>query len=234
MTHLKQLRALTLQVILSLIFLNTQISFAQNQSKWNEGPYVGVSLVFNKIKQGDASYINEGDTTTVINYNSDRERSKGIKIGYNKMISDSFFVGPEFFYSGEKNLDFNDSNALGVIDNIQFLNNYNVGLKAGYAVSSDIAYVIGYGKSYQKVETSFVFDIVPPENRGNKISNLQGIYRNFGILFNLGSGYNLEFLHQINSIDAQIHKDAVPMQRVFYDITIRDVKSTSVTISKYF
>ena len=105
-------------------------------------------------------------------------------------------------------------------------------MRAGYAVSSDIAYVVGYGKSYQKVETSFVdsatnFDI--------KTDDLQGIYRNFGILFNLGSGYNLEFLYQINSIDSQIHKNIINTPaRTAHDITIKDVKSTSVTISKFF
>ena len=229
MKLIKQSKLLTFQVIISLIFLNTQISFAQNLNKWSEGPYGGVSLVFNKIKQGDASYINEGSPTS-IDYDSDRERSKGIKIGYNKMISDSFFVGPEFFYSGEKTLDFNDSNNGGVIDNIRFKNNYNIGLRAGYAVSSDIAYVIGYGKSYQKVETSQITDGTDVDIKNN---NLHGIYRNFGILFNLGSGYNLEFSYQINSVDSNIHKDAVDGRNA-HDITIKDVKSTSVTISKFF
>ena len=229
MKLIKQLKLLTIQVIVSLIFLNTQISLAQNSNKWSEGPYVGVSLVFNNIEMGDASYINGGDTT-VINYDSDREKSKGIKIGYNKMISDSFFVGPEFFYSGEKTLDFNDSANGGVIDNIRFKNNYNIGLRAGYAVSSDIAYVIGYGKSYQKVETSQITGGTDVDIKNN---NLQGIYRNFGILFNLGSGYNLEFSYQINSVDSNIHKDTAE-GRAAYDITIKDVKSTSVTISKFF
>jgi hypothetical protein len=229
MKLIKQLKLLTIQVIVSLIFLNTQISLAQNSNKWSEGPYVGVSLVFNNIEMGDASYINGGDTT-VLNYDSDREKSKGIKIGYNKMISDSFFVGPEFFYSGEKTLDFNDSANGGVIDNIRFKNNYNIGLRAGYAVSSDIAYVIGYGKSYQKVETSQITGGTDVDIKNN---NLQGIYRNFGILFNLGSGYNLELSYQINSVDSNIHKDAVD-GRVAHDITIKDVKSTSVTISKFF
>ena len=229
MKLIKQLKLLTIQVIVSLIFLNTQISLAQNSNKWSEGPYAGISLVFNKIKQGDASYINVGDTE-VLNYDSDREKSKGIKIGYNKMISDSFFVGPEFFYSGEKSLDFNDSNNGGVTDNIRFKNNYNIGLRAGYAVSSDIAYVIGYGKSYQKVETSQINGGTDVDIKNN---NLQGIYRNFGILFNLGSGYNLEFSYQINSVDSNIHKDAVDGRNA-HDITIKDVKSTSVTISKFF
>jgi len=182
MKLIKQSKLLIIQVVVSLIFLNTQISFAQNLNKWSEGPYGGVSLVFNKIEKGDASYINSG-SSSIIEYSSDRERSKGIKIGYNKMLTDNIFLGPEFFYSGEKSLDFNDSANGGVIDNIRFKNNYNIGLRAGYAVSSDIAYVIGYGKSYQKVETSFVSGGVDEDIKNN---NLHGFYRNFGILFNLG------------------------------------------------
>ena len=229
MKLIKHSKLLTFHAILSLIILNTQTSFAQNLNKWSEGPYGGVSLVFNKIKQGDASYINDGNTTS-FNYDSDRERSKGIKIGYNKMISDSFFVGPELFYSGEKSLDFNDSANGGVIDNIRFKNNYNIGLRAGYAVSSDIAYVIGYGKSYQKVETSMSGEA----DAAIKNNNLHGFYRNFGILFNLGSGYNLEFSHQINSIDSNIYKVESDGGRSAHNITIKDVESTSVTISKFF
>ena len=39
----KQLKLLIIQVVGSLIFLNTQISFAQNKINW-EGPYVGVGI----------------------------------------------------------------------------------------------------------------------------------------------------------------------------------------------
>jgi len=53
-----QLRILTLQAIISLFFLNTSISFAQNINKWNEGAYLGVSLIFNTVKDGYASYVN--------------------------------------------------------------------------------------------------------------------------------------------------------------------------------
>ena len=230
MKLIKQLKLLTIQVIVSLIFLNTQISLAQNSNKWSEGPYVGISLVFNSIEQGDANYINTGQTDA-LDYSSDREKSKGIKIGYNKMLTDSIFIGPEFFYSGEKSLDFNDSANGGIIDNIRFKRNYNVGLKAGYAVSNQIAYIIGYGKSYQNVETSHVNEGGADTN--NQIDNLSGKYRNYGIMFNLGSGYNLEFLTQRNSFDSNINKAATG-DRLGYDIKIKDVKTNSLTISKFF
>ena len=229
MRFIKQLKLLTFHIILFSFFF-IQNSFSKDLDKWNDGPYVGLTLVFNSIEKGDAHYFNTGDATKV-DYDQDREKSKGIKIGYNKMLTDSIFVGPEFFYSAEKSLDFNDSNQLGVIDNIRFKNNYNVGLKAGYAVSNQIAYIIGYGKSYQKVETSHV---VGGADTNHQIDNLSGKYRNYGIMFNLGSGYNLEFLIQRNSFDSNISKAISVDGRNAHDIKIKDVKTNSLTISKFF
>ena len=229
MRFIKQLKLLTFHIILFSFFF-IQNSFSKDLDKWNDGPYVGLTLVFNSIEQGDANYINT-DQTNIFNYDSDREKSKGIKIGYNKMLTDSIFIGPEFFYSGEKSLDFNDSANGGVIDNIRFKRNYNVGLKAGYAVSNQIAYIIGYGKSYQRVETSHVNDAGADTNL--QIDNLNGKYRNYGIMFNLGSGYNLEFLIQRNSFDSNINK-AATADRFGYNIKIKDVKTNSLTINKLF
>ena len=229
MRFITQLKLLTFHIIL-FSFFYIQNSFSKDLDKWNDGAYVGLSLVFNSIKEGDANYINKTGQTQVFNYDSDREKSKGIKIGYNKMLTDSIFIGPEFFYSGEKSLDFNDSANGGVIDNIRFKRNYNFGLKAGYAVSNQIAYVIGFGKSYQKVETSHVRE---GADTNHQIDNLSGKYRNYGIMFNLGSGYNLEFLIQRNSFDSNISKAAVD-GRGGHDIKIKDVKTNSLTINKLF
>ena len=98
MKLMNQLKLLTFHIIL-FSFFYIQNSFSKDLDKWNDGAYVGLSLVFNSIKKGDANYINTGKTE-VFNYDSDREKSKGIKIGYNKMLTDSIFIGPEFFYSG--------------------------------------------------------------------------------------------------------------------------------------
>jgi hypothetical protein len=232
MRFIKQLKLLTFHIILFSFFF-IQNSFSKDLDKWNDGPYVGLTLVFNSIEQGDANYINTADQTNIFNYDSDREKSKGIKIGYNKMLTDSIFIGPEFFYSGEKSLDFNDSANGGVIDNIRFKRNYNVGLKAGYAVSNQIAYIIGYGKSYQRVETSHV-NTLSGADTNHQIDNLSGKYRNYGIMFNLGSGYNLEFLIQRNSFDSNISKAISVDGRNAHDIKIKDVKTNSLTISKFF
>jgi len=235
MKFTKNFLSLTFQVILSLIFLNTSISFAQNINKWNEGAYLGVSLIFNTVKDGDASYVNTDPSIPGQTYDGDREISKGLKIGYNKMITNNIFVGPEFSYSTEKSLDFNDSSKGGVTDTVRFKGGYNVGLKAGYAVSNDIAYVVGIGRSYQTVETSSIDNDTGMDTNIKK-TDLYGFYREFGMLFNLGSGYNLGLLYQINSINSSpIHKDSAPDgARIPYDITINKTKNTSITISKFF
>ena len=216
-------------ILLSVIFLNSQISFAQDSNKWNEGTYIGASLIFNSINNGDASYYNGNSSSTVYNYNRDREKSKGIKIGYNKLITNNIFAGPEFFYSKEKSLDFNDEGNGGITDTIRFMNNYNIGLRGGYIINKDIALVLGVGFSNQEIETSHVSSGVDFDKQ---LDNLQGKYRNLGLLFNLGNSYNLEISHQINSIDESISKDV--NNRSAHTITIDKVKSSSITISKFF
>ena len=231
MKRIRQLRVLTFQVIISLFFLNTQISFAQNLNKWSEGPYVGISLVFNSIKQGDSFNTNG---TTDRPYDSDREMSKGIKVGYNKMLTNNIFVGPEFFYSNEKKLYSEEPEQSD--DKITFKNNYTIGLKAGYAMdNNNIAYVFGLGKAFQKVQTSYSDDDPEDNNGGDvQINNLKGSYINFGILFNLGNGYNLEFLSQKNKFDDTFNKPNTPSDRTTHDITVKETKSHSITINKFF
>jgi len=217
-------------ILLSVIFLNSQISFAQDSNKWNEGTYIGASLIFNSIKNGDASYYNNNSSSTVYNYNPDKEKSKGIKIGYNKLLTNNIFAGPEFFYSKEKSLDFNDEGNGGITDTVRFMNNYNIGLRGGYIINKDIALVLGVGFSNQEIETSYVSSGVDLDK---ELNNLQGKYRNLGLLFNLGNSYNLEISHQINSIDESISKDTTS-DRSAHTITIDKIKSTSITLSKFF
>ena len=225
---IKQLNFIRI-ILLSVIFLNSQISFAQDSNKWNEGTYLGASLIFNSIKNGDARYYNNNSSSTFYNYNRDREKSKGIKIGYNNLITNNIFAGPEFFYSKEKSLDFNDLGNGGITDTIRFMNNYNIGLRGGYIINKDIALVLGVGFSNQEIETSYVSSGVDLDK---ELNNLQGKYRNLGLLFNLGNSYNLEISHQINSIDESISKDE--NNRSAHTITIDKVKSSSITISKFF
>ena len=225
---IKQLNFIRI-ILLSVIFLNSQISFAQDANKWNEGTYLGTSLIFNSIENGDA-YYNNVNSSVVYNYDSDNERSKGIKIGHTKSLTNNIFAGPEFFYSKEKSLDFNDNSNGGVIDTIRFLENYNIGLRGGYIINKDIALVLGVGFSNQEVETS---SITSGADVDRQLNTLRGKYRNLGLLFNLGSSFNLEISRQINSFDESISKDS-RSGRHAHTITIDKTKSTSITISKFF
>jgi len=225
---IKQLNFIRI-IFLSVIFINAQNTYAQDTSTWNEGPYLGASLIFNTINEGDAYYDN--NSSTVYHYERDRKESKGIKIGYNKLLKNSFFVGPEFSYSGKKTLEVSDGVNGGVTDNLRFIDNYNIGLRGGYILNEDFAIVLGYGLSNQKIETSYVGD--DGADKDIELKDYQGKYHSFGILFNLDNSYNLEISHQINSISSTIKKDEDP-SRSAHNIEIEKIKSTSLTISKFF
>jgi opacity protein-like surface antigen len=97
MKFIKQLKLLTFQVIVSLIFLNTQISFAQNKINW-EGPYVGVGI--QSLNGGVNGNYN--DTGAIHSRDIDGE-SMEFHIGYNKDLTqygvNNYIVGVELSYS---------------------------------------------------------------------------------------------------------------------------------------
>ena len=97
MKFIKQLKLLTFQVVVSLIFLNTQISFAQNKINW-EGPYVGVGI--QSLNGGvNGNYNNTG---AIHSRDIDGE-SMEFHIGYNKDLTqygvNNYIVGVELSYS---------------------------------------------------------------------------------------------------------------------------------------
>lgn len=97
MRFIKQLKLLTLQVILSLIFLNTEISFAQNKINW-EGSYVGVGI--QSLNGGvNGNYAPEGS----IHSRDIDGKSMEFHIGYNKDLTqygfNNYIAGVELSYS---------------------------------------------------------------------------------------------------------------------------------------
>lgn len=97
MKLIKQLKLSTLQVILSLIFLNTEISFAQNKINW-EGSYVGVGI--QSLNGGvNGNYANGDD---IHSRDIDGE-SMEFHIGYNKDLTqygfNNYIAGVELSYS---------------------------------------------------------------------------------------------------------------------------------------
>jgi opacity protein-like surface antigen len=96
MKLIKQLKVLTLQVIVSLIFLNTQIGFAQNKINW-EGPYVGVGI---QSLNGEVNGKYEAGSIHSRDIDGD---SIEFHIGYNKDLTqygvNNFIAGIELSYS---------------------------------------------------------------------------------------------------------------------------------------
>jgi len=114
MRLIKQLKLLTFQVIVSLIFLNIQISFAQKAEMpkasiqdW-KGFYAGVIAETNKttVKNKIANYSADYQPDTNSSFNE-----AGLKVGYNFLI-ENFIIGIE----GKKT--FYDSNKLVCMDPI--------------------------------------------------------------------------------------------------------------------
>jgi len=96
MKLIKQSKLFTFQVIVSLIILNTQISFAQNKINW-EGPYVGVG-----IQSLNGGVNGNYEAGTIHSRDIDGE-SMEFHIGYNKDLTqygiNNFIAGVELSYS---------------------------------------------------------------------------------------------------------------------------------------
>jgi|1048.fasta_scaffold58211_2 opacity protein-like surface antigen len=96
MKLIKQLKLSTLQVIISLIFLNTQISFAQNKINY-EGPYVGVGI------QSLDGGVNGNYEDGYIHSRDIDGQSMEFHIGYNKDLTqygfNNYIAGVELSYS---------------------------------------------------------------------------------------------------------------------------------------
>jgi opacity protein-like surface antigen len=98
MKLIKQSKLLTFQVIVSLIILNTQISFAQNKINW-EGPYVGVGI---QSLNGGVNGNQESDSSVIHSRDIGGE-SIQFHIGYNKDLTqygiNNYIAGVELSYS---------------------------------------------------------------------------------------------------------------------------------------
>ncbi len=96
MKLIKQLKLSTLQVIISLIFLNTQISFAQNKINY-EVPYVGVGI------QSLDGGVNGNYEDGYIHSRDIDGQSMEFHIGYNKDLTqygfNNYIAGVELSYS---------------------------------------------------------------------------------------------------------------------------------------
>jgi len=99
MKLIKQLKLLTLQLIISLIFLNTEISFAQNKKinlkDW-EGSYIGVGVAKSSSKTEIRDADGTGDHYALNRGTKDKNQDEIIfKIGHLEQLNNNILLGIE-------------------------------------------------------------------------------------------------------------------------------------------
>jgi hypothetical protein len=99
MKLIKQSKFITFQVILSLIILNTQISFAQNKKinlkDW-EGSYVGIGVANSSSKTEIRDTTPDKDHFALNNGTKDKSQDKIIfKVGYLEQFNNNILLGIE-------------------------------------------------------------------------------------------------------------------------------------------
>ena len=117
MKLIKQSKLLTFQVILSLIVLNTQISFAQNKKvnlkDW-EGSYVGIGVA-NSSSKTEIRALDRDDHYALNNGTKDKSQDEIIfKIGHLEQLNNNILLGIELNkYSDIKTSTLNTNTASG-------------------------------------------------------------------------------------------------------------------------
>ena len=161
MKLIKQLRLLTLQVILSLILLNTQFSFAQSKF---DGSYIGAKL-------GSAKGSADSNEVAGQTYNggfavgqySPNGNIFGIYGGYNTSFSKEYFLGFEVGLNrleikSQKQLPSFVGDATRIDDSIAMTDSgyyFSPEAKVGVLLSENLNYYIKAGKVFSNIKQSF-------------------------------------------------------------------------------
>ena len=212
MRLIKQLKLLTFQVIVSLIFLNTQISFAQKAEMpkasiqdW-KGFYAGVIAETNKttVKNKIAFYCADYQPDTNSSFNE-----AGLKVGYNFLI-ENFIIGIE----GKKT--FYDSNKLVCMDpfpstlELYCLKNGNYQsliLKAGIPFDQFLVYSkAGFVEKEFKQIGYYDFNLTPDPDMAVQNHTFNGDVWGFGIDYMYAKNFIVGF-----EFEAQNFKDKTLM-----------------------
>ena len=158
MKLIKQLKLLTLQLIISLILLNTQLSFAQSKF---DGSYIGANL---GVVQGSA------DSKDLISYNfGDNGSYKpngnifGLYGGYNISFNKEYFIGFEaglnrLEIKKEKQFPSYVGDASRIDDSIALTDSgyyFSPEVKVGILLSENSNYYISAGKIFSRIKQSY-------------------------------------------------------------------------------
>ena len=155
---IKQLELSTFQVIISLILLNTQLSFAQSKF---DGSYIGANL---GVVQGSA------DSKELILYNDANNGSYkpngnifGLYGGYNISFNKEYFIGFEaglnrLEIKKEKQLPAYEGDASRIDDSIAMTDSgyyFSPEVKVGVLLSENSNYYISAGKVFSRIKQSY-------------------------------------------------------------------------------
>ena len=144
MKLIKQLKLSIFQVIISLILLNTQISFAQdkkiNVQSW-QGSFVGLGYSHSKLVDDHTEVLtSDGSSSGYTGHVSVKEKIPSIFIGYNWVVEKNLLTGLEFSIE-KRNFFKSDFQYLnGVVDT-----NFPTTLKSegyGYSLKGRIGEII--------------------------------------------------------------------------------------------
>jgi opacity protein-like surface antigen len=189
MKLIKQLKFITFQVILSLIILNTQISFAQdkkiNLKSW-EGSYAGLGYSDSKLIDDHIEVrTSDGTANGFTGHLSSEKKIPSIFIGYNWVDEKKLLSGLEFSIE-KRNFFKNDFQYLnGVVDT-----RYPTTLKSegyGYSLKGRVGEIIN---DQTLIYVTGGFAIVPIERKfcGNSSCSLSDTYKRNerGLILGLG------------------------------------------------
>lgn len=158
MKLIKQLKLLTLQLIISLILLNTQLSFAQSKF---DGSYIGANL---GVVQGSA------DSKELTSYNNGDNGSYkpngnifGLYGGYNISFNKEYFIGFEaglnrLEIKKEKQFPSYVGDASRIDDSIALTDSgyyFSPEVKVGILLSENSNYYISAGKIFSRIKQSY-------------------------------------------------------------------------------
>jgi opacity protein-like surface antigen len=219
---INRLKVLTLQFIVSLIFLNTQISFAQKKINW-EGTYVGVGI---QSLDGDVNGYYRDSTPSDTHSRDIDGKSMEFHIGYNKDLTqygfNNYIAGVElsysdhdFLFNGVKskrdcpNADWNCKSSI----NYSWTAKTKLGLKYDNLLPN---LLIGYTNNQITIKT----DEKDGTGAGGTTKTVEGILYGVGVDYYLDSNSFIGFLYyetQMNKENFKVDFDNIISTKLKYN-----------------
>ena len=222
MKLIKQSKLLTFQVILSLIILNTQISFAQqvvNSQITNLQTFLlgaNINNTSKKSKLDDLARYNEPGGRETYSDNDNNISLTLTKYFSNKDISDNFIYGFSVNVAHLKKFEGRDTSGAAALGGnpITFQGNYiNPELKVGSFLDEKKHFLINasYGKVFSDIKQRFRDDVIAGNTLSdNTSSSLEGTSKGIELAYNSESNIiyklglkNINFKREINEGVAQ-------------------------------